>query len=179
MNRWTRIQWLRSKESTCQCRKCKKCGFDPWVLKIPWRMKWQPTPVFLPGKVHGQRSLEGYSPWGCKVGHSSVTKQQNWSIFYFIDYYTEGKWKSLSHVQLFVTPWTVAPPRLLCPWNSPGQTTQVGSHSLLQGIFPTHGSNPGLPHCRRILYHLSHQAYLNTWGVKLHGMAHNFKALTV
>ena len=132
------------KELTCQCRR-----HDMWALsligKIPWRRAWQLTPVFLPGKVHGQRSLEGYSPWGCKVGHSSVTKQQNWSIFYFIDYYTEGKWKSLSHVQLFVTPWTVAPPRLLCPWNSPGQTTQVGSHSLLQGIFLTQESNP---HCR-------------------------------
>ena len=43
------------------------------------------------------------------------------------------------------------------PWNSPGQNTGVGSRSLLQGIFPTQGSNPGLPHCRRILYWLSHQ----------------------
>ena len=38
----------------------------PWVLKIPWRRAWQPTPVFLPGESHGQRSLVGYSPWGCK-----------------------------------------------------------------------------------------------------------------
>ena len=38
--------------------------FDPWVGKIPWRRKWQPTPVFLPGRSHGQRSLVGYSPWG-------------------------------------------------------------------------------------------------------------------
>ena len=43
------------------------------------------------------------------------------------------------------------------PWNSPGQNTGVGSLSLLQGIFPTQGSNPGLPHCRRILYQLSHK----------------------
>ena len=42
-------------------------------------------------------------------------------------------------------------------WNSPGQNTEVGSHSLLQRIFPTQGSNPGLPHCRRILYQLSHK----------------------
>ena len=41
-------------------------GFDPWVGKIPWRRKWQPTPVFLPEKSHGQRSLVGYSPWGHK-----------------------------------------------------------------------------------------------------------------
>ena len=40
--------------------------FDPWVGKIPWRRKWQSTPVLLPGKSHGQRSLVGYSPWGRK-----------------------------------------------------------------------------------------------------------------
>ena len=39
---------------------------DPWVGKIPWRRKWQPTPVFLPGGSHGQRSLAGHSPQGCK-----------------------------------------------------------------------------------------------------------------
>ena len=54
----------------------------------------------------------------------------------------------LSCVQLFVTPWT---------WNSPGQNTGVGSHSLLQGIFPTQGSNPGLLHCRWILHQLRYQ----------------------
>ena len=41
-------------------------GFDPWVKKMPWRRKWQLTPVFLLGESHGQRSLVGYSPWGCK-----------------------------------------------------------------------------------------------------------------
>jgi len=40
--------------------------FGPWVGKIPWRRKWQSTPALLPGKSHGQRSLVGYSPWGCK-----------------------------------------------------------------------------------------------------------------
>ena len=51
------------KESTCQCRRFKRLHFDPWVGKIPWRRKWQPTPVFLPGESHGQRSMMGYSPW--------------------------------------------------------------------------------------------------------------------
>ena len=51
---------------------------------------------------------------------------------------------------------------LYSPWNSPGQNTGVGSLSLLQGIFPTQGSNPGLPHCRHILYQLSHQGSKNT-----------------
>ena len=50
-----------------------KCGFDLWVGKIPWRRKWQPTPVFLPGKSYGQRSLAGYSPWGSqRVRHDLV-----------------------------------------------------------------------------------------------------------
>ena len=53
------------KESACQCRRCR---VDLWVGKgkIPWRRKWQPTPILLPGKSHGQGSLEGYSPQGCK-----------------------------------------------------------------------------------------------------------------
>ena len=49
------------------------------------------------------------------------------------------------------------PCRLLCPWNSPGKNTGVGCHSLLQGIFPTQGSNPGFLHGRQIPYHLSCQ----------------------
>ena len=48
------------KESACQGRRHKRCGFSPWVGKIPWRRKWQPTPVFLPGESHGQRRLVGY-----------------------------------------------------------------------------------------------------------------------
>ena len=51
------------KESACQFR---RHGFNPWVRKIPWRRKWQSTPLFLPGKFHGQRSLASYSPWGHK-----------------------------------------------------------------------------------------------------------------
>ena len=48
------------------CLQCWRPRFDPWVRKMPWRRKWQPTPVLLPGKLHGQRSLGGYSPWGHK-----------------------------------------------------------------------------------------------------------------
>ena len=50
------------KEPACQCRRLKRLGFSPWVGKIPWRRARQLTPVFLPGKSHGQRSLGGYSP---------------------------------------------------------------------------------------------------------------------
>ena len=49
-----------------QCRRDKRCGFSPWVWKILWRRKWQPTPIFLPGNSQGQRSLASYSPWGHK-----------------------------------------------------------------------------------------------------------------
>ena len=52
---------------------------------------------------------------------------------------------------------------LYSPWNSPGQNTGVGSLSLLQGIFPTQGSNPGLPQCRQILYQLSHKEAQEYW----------------
>ena len=56
-------RWYSDKEFACQCR---RCIFDPWVGKIPWRRAWQPTPVLLPGESHRQRSLAGYSPWGRK-----------------------------------------------------------------------------------------------------------------
>ena len=49
-----------------QCRRQRRLRFDPWVGNIPWSRKWKPTPVFLPGKSHGQRSLVGYSLWGRK-----------------------------------------------------------------------------------------------------------------
>ena len=68
------ITTVSGKEPSCQCR---RCGFDPWIRKNPWRRKWQPILVFLPRKSHGQRSLEGYSPWGRKrVKHDLATKQQ-------------------------------------------------------------------------------------------------------
>ena len=51
-----------SKEPACQCRRHKRCKFDPWVVKIPWRRAWQSIPVFLPGESYEQRSLAGYSP---------------------------------------------------------------------------------------------------------------------
>ena len=70
IKRWVSIwglrRWSSSKESACQCRRCKKYGFNPWIRKIPWRRKWQPTPEFLTEESQVQRSLAGYSPWGCK-----------------------------------------------------------------------------------------------------------------
>ena len=65
-------QKVKGKELACQCR---RCGFNSWVRKIPWRRKWQATLVFLPSKVHVQRSLQGYSPWGRK--QSDMTESLN------------------------------------------------------------------------------------------------------
>ena len=59
---WSRFpQWLSGKGSACRCR---RHGFDPRVGKSPWRRKWQPPPMFLPGELHGQRSLVRCRPWG-------------------------------------------------------------------------------------------------------------------
>ena len=66
-------RWLSGEESAYQSRRLR---FIPWVKKIPWRREWQPTPVFLPGKSHGQRSLAGYSPWGRK----SQTRLSCWEF---------------------------------------------------------------------------------------------------
>ena len=65
----TKYRWLSGKESACRS---KRCGFDPWVRKIPWRRKWKPTPVLLHGKFNGQRSLAGYSPRGHKESDTTV-----------------------------------------------------------------------------------------------------------
>ena len=54
--------WHSGRGSLYQCRRHKRCRFHPWAGKNPWSRKWQPTPVFLPGKFHGWRSLANYSP---------------------------------------------------------------------------------------------------------------------
>ena len=75
----------------------------------------------------------------------------------WIDRPMDATWRYIekwSHSVMSDSLWTHG---LYSPWNSPGQNTGVGSHSLLQGIFPTHGSNPGLPYCRWVLYQLRHQ----------------------
>ena len=84
-----RLPWeLSSKAPACQCRRRK---FNPWVGKMPWRRKWQPTPVFLPGKSHGQRSLVGDSPQGCKrVEHNSATKQRKYSHTLVISWFKKA-----------------------------------------------------------------------------------------
>ena len=67
------------KELTCQCRRCKRHRFSPWVRKIPWRRAQQPTPVFLPGESHGQGSLV-YSPWGHRELNMTERLSTAWHI---------------------------------------------------------------------------------------------------
>ena len=82
-------RWLSSKEPAYQCRKHKTHGFHPWVGKIPWRRKWQPSPVFLPGESHGQRSLVDYRPWDRK--EPDMTEQLHFLSFY--SSFCRGKWQ--------------------------------------------------------------------------------------
>ena len=73
-------------EGKSVCLQYERPRFDPWVGQIPWRRKWQPTPVLLPGKSHGQRSLVGYSPWGHK--ESDATEQLH---FHFLSLWITEK----------------------------------------------------------------------------------------
>ena len=73
--KWELPWWLSGKESAYQCKRYRRHGFDPWVKKIPWRRKWQPILVFLPGKSHRQRSLADYSPWD----HKESTQLSDWA----------------------------------------------------------------------------------------------------
>ena len=88
------------KEPPCRCRRYKRCGFDPWVEKIPWRRRWQPTQVFLHGESHGQRSLVSYSPLGHKESDTS-----------------EGTWHTPMAVSLLLSNWSIK-------WLAIGNLTQ-------------------------------------------------------
>ena len=121
-------RWLSGKkESAGQCRRHRRPEFDPWIGKILWGRKWQPTPVLLPGKSHEQRSMVGYSPWGRKESDMTERLPFHFSLeaaasFYFSALYSLRAEVSfflhllkycncclvLSCVQLFATQWTVA-----------------------------------------------------------------------
>ena len=125
--------WLQSREGYIEGDKicCRKKMKIPFFLKL-FVFYWKGSLLLL------RTTVRTFCFWCGKVSFEQAERE---SV------------KSLSCVWLFVTPWTTA--RQAPLWNSPGKNTEVGSHSLLQGIFPTEGSNPGLLHCRQILYHLS------------------------
>ena len=116
-----------------------------------WRRKWQPTPEFLPGESQGRGSLVG-----CRWPRLKPLSSSSSYVYIYTHIHLcvcvcvcihSWNWKneSESHSVVSSSFW---PYGLHSPWTSPGQNTGVGSRSLLQGIFLTQGSNPGLPHCR-------------------------------
>ena len=85
-----KMHWQAGKEPVCQCRRYQRCGFDPWAGNILRHRKRQATPVFLPGKFRGQRSLTGYSPRGCKK--SDRTKHEPTLSFFFPFFFFKEVW---------------------------------------------------------------------------------------
>ena len=81
------------------CLQCRRPKFNPWVEKMPWRREWLHTPIFLPGEFHGQRSPEGYSPWGCK--ESDTTEQLT---LFFLRFNFSFKLHSNPIRQVFLSP---------------------------------------------------------------------------
>ena len=104
-------RWLRGKESACQCR---RPGLGPWIRKIPWRRKRQPTPVFLPRKSHGQRSLEGVSPWGCR--ESDMTEHTCTLGTYVTIWVQKICGKSDSYLQWLHWSWMGKRKEEVCTW---------------------------------------------------------------
>ena len=136
------------------------------------RRKWQPTPVFLPGESHGQRSLvlsigshrvgDNWSDLACMhalekemATHSSILAwripgtEEPGGLLSMGSHRVGYDWSDLA---VYIYIWS----EILHPWDFPGNSTGVGCHFLLQGIISTEGSNLGLLHCRQMLYHLSH-----------------------
>ena len=129
------IRWSDIVRRESVCLQCGRPEFNPWVGKISWRRKWQPTPVFLPGKCHGQRSLVGYSPWGRK--ESDTTERLHFFSYththtMFLD------WKNQYCENDYLTQ-----SKLLIQWN-PYQITNDIFHWLEEKIlhFPQNMKDP-------------------------------------
>ena len=89
--------WLSGKESSCNAGDAGDLGMIPWVGKIPWRRKWQPTSVFLPGKSHGQRNQADHSPWGHKELDTIEWLSTHTPVYGWPD--------SLPHLHPFLSAW--------------------------------------------------------------------------
>ena len=149
---------------------------ETWV----WSLGWEYAPEEGMA-IHSSRTeeLESYSPLGHKEPDKTATKHNTiypkslWHLKIFVQMSSNefpkrspGIASLLSVTQSCPTLWDpmdCSPPHSSVRGTLPGRNTRVGSHSLLQGIFPTQGSNPGLLHCRQILYCLSHQGNQSTY----------------
>ena len=152
-----RLWWLTGKKSAA-----KQETWAPWIRKIPWRRKWQPTPVFLPGEFHGQRSLVGYSSRGCK--ESNITEWLNMRMHACAHTHTHthivrrpgaaslwGFTRRSVHSLLFQSHWAAScgDLYLVSPWSSnhlpatPGQSyPQASGNGDWQGGAPLTFTNP-------------------------------------
>ena len=147
-----------------------------WEWKHPvsgpgWR--WQtaiplsPVPFLLQLKdsLHSQKEIRLTFDWtnrtrSQRISMEDKSKREVWinsNLPTSDDFHMHAFLPSVESGSRSVVSDSLQPPGLYSPWNSPGQNTGVGSLSLLQGFLPTQGLNPGLPHCRRILYQLRHQ----------------------
>ena len=143
------------------CLQCERPGFDPWVGKIPWRRKWQPTPVLLPRKSHGRRSL--VSMGSQRVGHDWATSLSWTSLVAQMVKHLSTMWetrvRSLGQEdplekEMAIHSSTIA-------WKIPS-TEEPGRLHVVHGVTKSRTrlsdfTLPYLLHCRQILYHLSHQ----------------------
>ena len=111
--------WLSGKESHLQCRRPR---FDPWVKKIPWRRKWQPTPVVLPGEFHGLTSLIGYSPWDHK--ELDMTEWLTLSLFHYIPLLNGGCMLESHLLKCTGHSWSFSPP---CNVTNHVRTSEFGA----------------------------------------------------
>ena len=120
-------------EPSCQCRRCKRLGFNPWVGKILWRRAWQPMPVFLPRESHGQRSLVGYSPWGCKESDTTEPTPQSPSLK------PTGQCFSNSHqpVTLILDPAWISN-LFLCSWVPPALPLLIKQDTMVSWVRKRH-----------------------------------------
>ena len=156
----------------------RNAGSIPGWRRSPEVGNDNPLQLFLPGKFHGRSSLAGYSPWGRKKldttecaharihTHTSYLKLVRAALYHSVVYHS---WQ----------PYGPQFTRALCPPGSPGKNTGAGCLALLQGIVPTQGSNPGLPHRRYILYRwATREAHLKlTIAYKFHSASVTFPSL--
>ena len=147
-------RWFSGIEPACQC------AFDLRVRKIPWRRKWQPTAVFLPGESCGQRSLARYSPWGHKEARTcNVTSSQRPGREDISVYILQIWRKQITEIDQFSFPTNPGvsfiqaspPPGLASSWPLVGSPLEVNMCAFVQlsGRPAQVGSQHPLPRCRR------------------------------
>ena len=97
------LSWLRWLRGESVCLRCGRPGFYPWVGKIPWRRKWQPTPVFLPGESRGRRSLAAavYGVAESDTAEAAQQQQQHWFFSRMIDYFVCGRLRFYLFLTIF------------------------------------------------------------------------------